>query len=43
MQKVIADRGYDSEDFLHFITQELQAEPVVALKYCDKPLEKTHG
>ena len=43
IRKVIADRGYDSEEFLRFITQELQAEPVVALKYCDKPLEKTHG
>ncbi|MFH1835139.1 MAG: transposase [Methanobacteriota archaeon] len=43
IQKVIADKGYDSEEFLEFITQELQAKPVVALKYCDKTIEKTHG
>jgi len=43
IQKVIADKGYDSEEFLEFITQKLQAEPVVALKYCDKPIEKTRG
>ena len=41
--KVIADKGYDSEDFLTFITHELHAKPVVDLKYRDKPADKTRG
>ena len=40
---VVADKGYDSEDNLCFVKHELRAEPVISLKYRDKPLEKTKG
>lgn len=40
---VLADRGYDSEDLMTFIKGKLKAEPIIALKNIDKPLEKTKG
>ena len=41
--KVIADRGYDSEDLMTFIKNKLKAQPIIALKNMNKPLEKTRG
>jgi len=43
IRSVIADRGYDSESLMQHIQYRLQAKPVIALKYADKPLEKTRG
>jgi len=43
IQRVVADRGYDSEDLMEYITRKLHAKPVIALKYANKPLEKTRG
>ncbi len=41
--QVVADRGYDSEDLMTFIKNKLKAQPIIALKNMDKPLEKTRG
>jgi hypothetical protein len=40
---VVADRGYDSENNLRFVEQELDATGVISLRNRDKPLEKTKG
>ena len=43
IHSVVADRGYDSEGLMQYITHKLHARPVIALKYKDKPVRKTHG
>jgi transposase len=43
VKTVVADKGYDSEQLLHYIKWELGAKPAISLKYQDKPLNKTHG
>lgn len=43
IKNVVADRGYDSEDLMTFIKDTLKAEPIIDLKYMDKPLSKTGG
>ena len=40
---IVGDKGYDSEYNLKFVKHELKAEPVISLKYRDKPPEKTKG
>lgn len=41
--RVVADRGYDSEDLMVFIKSRLKAQPIIDLKNMDKPLNKTKG
>jgi len=43
IQQVVADRGYDSESLMQYITRKLHTKPIIALKYFEKPVRKTHG
>lgn len=43
IKKVLADKAYDSEPFNQFIIQELQAQPIIPLKWEKTPLERTTG
>ena len=40
---VVADKGYDSEDKMEFIEEEVGALAVISLKNKEKPLDKTTG
>lgn len=42
-ETLVADKGYDSEDNLEFVEDELHATPIIPPKYADKPPDKTRG